>query len=229
MYQNHAQKQNIDCPGCAAYFAKFSGFVRHIEFNLCPVISQQTAAAADRCKMSLDFVKGLEERDRESAYPSRPKDFSRFLRDGREPAELMERVSWTGAQSNPWDNQRVEGWAPPGFDASDRPDVSRMTHRKYLDGNTRMPDLLTGDDLGRIDGKQRVNSWALQKKSFSDAPAAQRPDEEQLDQLQGGESFAIMRTYNNFQFDVDDPSSPQFSADQYFNPYTKKYGCPKCR
>lgn len=28
--------------------------------------------------------------------------------------------------------------------------------------------------------------------------------------------------------DVDDPTSPQFSAKRYFNPYTKKFRCPKC-
>lgn len=226
MYQNHAQKQNIDCPGCGSHFFNFSGFVQHIESNLCPKISQENATAADRFKMSLEFVKGLEELDKESGKPYRPKDFSQFLGSEREPAE---RVSWTGAPSNPWDNQSAEDWVPSPFDASEKSEFLRMTHREYLYGNTDIPDLLTGDDNDRLDRKQDVNLWASEKSLFPNAPSAQRPTSKQLDQLQVDRSLAVTRARNNFQLDVDDPNSPQFNADKYFNPYTRKYKCPKCR
>lgn len=220
--QHHALQQNINCPGCDAHFVKVSAFVQHIELNRCPKISVHTAAA--RCTPSLNFARGLEKLDAESGMPSDIKDFSRFLNGDHEPAQP---APWSTGPSTPWDNPSTDAWTPPDFDTSEK-DALKTSHHTNMHGNANMPDFLTGDNNGRLDGQQGINPWEWENEPVPSIASAQRPTSERLEQMKADQSTTAVPTSISFRYEMDDPDSPHFSVSRYFNPYTKKYRCPKC-
>lgn len=224
-HQNHAQKQDINCPGCDQHFLKFSSFVQHIEFSLCPRISQQTVAA--RCQANINFTRGLLARDEQSGIRSNAhNDFTPWLGAARQPAPPS---NWVKPPSHAWEDPSFEGWRSFGYDASKKTDFPTLGHRECHHGTTNAPDLLTGDDTDHLEGKQGINSWASERNLFPNAPAAQRPNFQQLEQLHIDQSAAAAYADNVFANDVDDPNGPNFNAERYYQPFLRKYKCPKCR
>lgn len=68
-----------------------------------------------------------------------------------------------------------------------------------------------------------VPAWTTKKDLFPDAPAAQKPSQDQLK-----EATTLNPNYASW-LDVDSPDHPEFSHGRYFCPYTESYMCPKVR
>lgn len=224
-HQNHAQKQDINCPGCDQHFLKFSSFVQHIEFSQCPKISQQTVVA--RCQANINFTRGLMARDENSGIRSNAhNDFTPYLGVTRPSCPPS---NWVKPLSHPCQDSNSEGWDSAGYDASKKTDFPRMGHAEYPKGSTSVPDLLIGDDTDHLKGKQGIKPWASKKNLFPNTPAAQRPTSQQLEQLHIDQSAAAVHAQNAYNNDIDDPDGPNFNAERYYQAYLRKYKCPKCK
>jgi uncharacterized C2H2 Zn-finger protein len=66
----------------------------------------------------------------------------------------------------------------------------------------------------------KENNWNKGKNLFPDAPAAQRPTQEQLQQA----TAPSARTTFNLMNDLD-PNHPNFNVARYYSEYTQKFGC----
>lgn len=215
----------MNCPGCGTHFAKFSGFVQHIELSRCPKITQSNAAA--RNQMNLDFARSLQRRDEMKTLGSSngPKDFTTYLGADPRPAQPASRNE---APGSPWGKGDLGVWGVPVFDALKQAEFPRMVRHEYRHGNSKVPDLLTGDETAPLEGEQDKNPWVACNDLSLNASSAQRTTSEQLDRLKSDTGAAVERGRDMFVPDPNDPDGSHFNADRYFNPYLKKYKCPKC-
>lgn len=154
-----------------------------------------------------------------------PKDFTPYLDIDSKP---IQPASLKEAPSNPWQQRDSEAWGPSGFDAPNKMEFPRMAHHEYRHGNSKVPDLLTGDEISPLERGQGENPWASYNNIFVDGSSAQWSASEQVDRLQADQGAATERGRDMFGLDPDNPDGSRFDADRYFHPYLKKYKCPKC-
>lgn len=207
--------QSINCPGCNAHFLKYSGFIKHIECQECDEITKENVAA--RCQKSIEFAKALGaiDAERPELAPVRgPKDFSLYLGGYRAPIKPINPMSGTRDPS---------GWGTPGPEAPKEKDFPRMP---------ASPNLPPGASTNNPSQQQKTNAWASTSAAaqnlFPNAAPAQAPTDEQLGHLRAQQTAAVERARGDHT-DPDHPDSCYFSAQRYWNMYTKKYKCPRDR
>lgn len=229
--QLHAEKQDINCPGCDKHFVHFSTFVRHVEFHECPVISQETAAA--RCQKELDFARTLERIDRMGHGVNRVKDFTVYLGGGREspPADhLPARLATANQSSSPW---------PSDIEALDKSEFPEWPSHECHYASTNVPGLVTGKEINPLHGQEAKDPRASAQNHFLIALPAQNSTQEQVMHLQllrkesdsewQKEEKAMTRARGVVKADANDFRGRGFDPKRSFCPYTKLYKCPRCR
>lgn len=219
----HRHKQNFPCPGCAVKFDSLSTFIKHIEFGQCCKLDMETLRARFAAKFT--FAKGLAKLDLESKQelPSiKPKDFSMHLGYDADPEAPWQES--TNLLSN-WEVVDSNTWASPEPTPSKDRAFPRMAHHEYLRGNSKVPDVLTGDQSNPLEGKYEENDWARDKNLFPVAPRAQRPTAEQLQGINSSQQAASERAGAEKVASFD-PNSPYFDAQQCWHDILQKYKCP---
>lgn len=90
-------------------------------------------------------------------------------------------------------------------------------------------DRLTGLEDGRLMRRRHLNPWAPGSNTLPTVETSRQYGSNKAKQHSNRITHDVTRANNNFHLDVDDPKHPQFNAERYFNPYVKKYKCPKCK
>lgn len=216
------------------HFAKYSGFIKHIECTECPKITQENAAA--RCKKSLEFAKALGKLDAqrpELLTLKGPKDFGPYLGGDPEP---IKPISQAPVETSPWCTQDSSAWGSSGAEApsgKDFPTLGQPGHRSEP-SETFGPRNRNKIARPEQQQQQATNAWssttAPAKTLFPNAAPAQAPTQEQLESLRAHQDVSVERARADHA-DPDHPSSRYFDAKRYWNAYTKRYKCSRggCR
>lgn len=204
-------------------FESLSSFVKHIEFGQCSKLDLETLRTRYAAKST--FAKGLAKLDQESKQELpriKPKDFSIHLGFDRDPEP-----PWQESPNLLSEFEVVDpyAWAPSEPIPSKDKAFPRMAHHEYLHGNTRAPDILTGDQSNPLEGKFEENDWARGRRTFPDARPAQRPTAEQLQSINSSQQAAFERAGTEKGASID-PNSPYFDARQCWHDILQKYKCP---
>ncbi|ROV91465.1 hypothetical protein VSDG_07136 [Cytospora chrysosperma] len=220
--QFHAEKQDLSCPGCGKHFVKLSDFVKHIELDECPNLSLENLMARMHQRMS--WVKGLGHIDsmsKEDVFTRHEKNFYPYL--GHEPIPSK---SWkpSDCKPPPWQDIDAGDWPAPV--RSENESFSNTARNDYLRGNTKAPDLLTGDVNGQLQGEDSQDAWTKKKILFPNVPVSKQPTAEQLLRLEDDQRAVEQQRERRTNPDPADPNSPMFSADKFWVEYIRKYKCP---
>ncbi|KAI1496533.1 hypothetical protein F5X99DRAFT_422031 [Biscogniauxia marginata] len=209
---NHRADQNIVCPGCGETFLRAGAWMHHIEQKQCPVIFPSVVEA--RRDERLKFAQALQDRNpatRKKLYfhpPSVTKD------DGVTKTRLE------------FDCHRPHD-SPDANKLYFRPDdFPRTAVQKFRSGDSKAPDLLTGDNSDPLEQKPG-NAWAQKKQLFPNSFQAVPPPPELMENLrQPGPGASSVRPSGER---IIDPDDPDFNASLFKCPILGTFKCPYIR
>lgn len=203
LQQYHAAEQNLNCAGCGLAFVRVGSYISHIEQKQCPVIHKYLFEARRAEKEKAVREKKVEN----DILPYVPTHTSTFG-DGSLAFED------NGPTQTSWDM-----WGDNNASAQlDEKDFPALPLQDVKDGDTKVPDLLTGqpDKLN-----QENLAWHSQKELFPYLP--NKPIDSQKKPLA---AVAMNPSTQKDQSHPWDPDSPEFDIRQYYNSITEKYRCP---
>ncbi|RBR23054.1 uncharacterized protein FIESC28_04049 [Fusarium coffeatum] len=198
--QYHPKEQNLFCSGCGkGPFARVGGLVAHIQKD-CPRIDNETIESLREKK--LEFSNALVAATKEplkSAY------------GGYMPGASDASSTWGFEESRPFVNDK------DAFPTLGAGIGSQMRNKENVRENINSG---SGPQVNSK-GKEKANDWNQGKNLFPDAPAAQKPTQQQLDQAtapNARDAYGLMSIHN--------PSHPNFNVGRYACQFTGKYNCP---
>ncbi|KAJ9148445.1 hypothetical protein NKR23_g5087 [Pleurostoma richardsiae] len=218
LHERHPEKQNLICPGCLQKFHRAGGLIAHIEQDSCQTIrgSDITQRREEKVERMIRKLEPLRKAGEYLGIPKPNPDYAAtYLSSHKDPlAGTSRSASWI-----PKPDAEQE-WGPAAQALGPEAQFPRMPHREYLDGYTKVPDLLTGDEDSPMEMKPG-NSWASSEnaqKLFPNAPQQTLDDLHRDPTKPPAETQEVPNPH--------DPSAPGFNPNTYFSPYTKKYMCP---
>jgi hypothetical protein len=190
-FKFHPQEQALQCPGCHQTYVRMAGFMAHLEKGECSLIGE--ADLKQHQEKKRDFSTALHQLATNAANIS--------IEKGHRPMPLVDK------------NQ-----AHPVFFTSN--DFPKMETQAYRDGNAKVADLLTGNDIMPVD-EYTMGQWGKPESLFPDAPRAQRPTLSPL-----APSRQLNAKDDSLQLSKEDVRHPAWNAENHFNKLTGKYNCP---
>ncbi|KAF4951798.1 hypothetical protein FSARC_12811 [Fusarium sarcochroum] len=234
IHQHHPQTQNLYCSGCGkGPFDRVGGLMFHVQKD-CTSLSNSVIETKREEKMefsqSLQTVTNKPIKSNYGKYmpgaggasPSSNRDTdskSNWDIESEASSFVLEKDQFPGLgtpssvrqKSN---NQKNYGWNK-GKDTSSAytqdVDQENKNLNKEKDASSSYGQMTT----------QKTNHWNKGKNLFPDAPAAQRPTKEQLEQATAPSARAAWDLLS-----IHNPNHPQFNVGRYYSGYTDKYGCP---
>ncbi|KAI1084172.1 hypothetical protein F5B20DRAFT_593289 [Whalleya microplaca] len=165
----HPADQDITCPGCEMKFLRAGAWMRHIERRQCPRIFPENIW--DRREKQIQFKMALDNLGK----PMQQLDLGGHSHNAESQGSEWENPSakWGGSSAAENINYKA-----PGFDGHrphHDPDANRLyvnleafprtAIQEYRHGNSKQPDLLTGEHANDIEQKPQ-NAWARNEKLF---------------------------------------------------------------
>ncbi|KAK4669372.1 uncharacterized protein QC763_202410 [Podospora pseudopauciseta] len=212
--QFHQIDQKMGCPGCKATFVRMSGFVDHIEKNRCNTISNarfhEEREKALRFARQLQMVPGQHE--------NKVVTFTAWSGSNKGPAHYTQYLSTTEDETAGDTLSSLR----PLVDSSHKPDPVAFQMMSL----GQKGDLLTGPGSDHPEqsseaGDMRVLFPSYTGPATTPAVAPARPAPAQAQGWREPEKRPV--------YDRHDPRNPNWDPKQYYNQYTRKYGCPRER
>nr|CEG04217.1 unnamed protein product [Fusarium clavum] len=205
--QYHPQEQNLFCSGCGkGPFARVGGLVAHIQKE-CPRIDNETIESLREKK--LEFSNALVAATKEPLKSN----YGGYMPGASDAASS----TWGSQESRPFVNDK-DAFPTPGAGISSLGIGSQM--RNQATNNKENVNSGSGLQMSNKD-RPKENDWNKGVKLFPDAPAAQKPSQQQLDQAtapNARDAYGLMSIHN--------PSHPNFNVGRYACQFTGKYNCP---
>ncbi|KAM0561622.1 hypothetical protein ACHAPJ_002790 [Fusarium lateritium] len=201
IHEHHAQSQNLFCSGCGkGPFDRVGGLMFHVQKD-CTSLSSSVIETKREAKM--EFSQSLQ------TITNKPvkADYGKYM-----PG------AGSAAPSSNWD---IESDAGSFVLQKDQfPGLGNSSSVGQKSNNKENNSWNKGKDTPSPSG-QTTNQWNKGKNLFPNAPAAQRPTKEQLEQATAPSERTVYDLMS-----IDNPNHPQFNLGRYYSGYTDKYECP---
>ncbi|KAH8664268.1 hypothetical protein BX600DRAFT_512322 [Xylariales sp. PMI_506] len=204
----HALEQSLTCPGCGAEFTRVGGLMQHVEDHQCNRITPEMLQM--RRQKAMEFDQALRKLNMANETVVMAGELGKLtLDDGHRPH------------------------TQPGSCLPNSPFVLEPL-REYRSGDSREPDLLTGDKVAKhaaikSQGRVRAHYQPLQASKVESGLELQdrlppRPLGRQV--VKYVETSNSPKTATNSREHVKDPELSGFDVAVFYDPILEKYKCP---